>query len=264
MTASQHPSMAPASSTVEHTSSNSSPGRQPVPVCAQLQMLPNFTKIHGYWISPRGNYQGRLEKPSFPDTVVDMAAKPLRNSSGNVYNSHWKTFTLWANNKGFLPSDISYVTLAEYLVYLFSQHKKMNTIQIHKASISSVLKLLNPPTALPEETLHNVIRRMTILRPREQDVLPKWHLSVVLKGLMKPPFTTNGTDRKISLEILSYKTAFWLRWLLVLEDQNFSPYPEPRTTWNLLLWLRGLNRRPSVWSPSSSQKSATRDHSWTY
>ena len=126
-----------------------------------------------YWISPRGNYQGRLEKPSFPDTVVDMAAKPLRNSSGNVYNSHWKTFTLWANNKGFLPGDISYVTLAEYLVYLFSQHKKMNTIQIHKASISSVLKLLNPPTALPEETLHNVIRRMTILRPREQDVLPK-------------------------------------------------------------------------------------------
>ena len=49
---------------------------------------------------------------------------------------------------------------------------------------------------------------MTILRPREQDVLPKWHLSVVLKGLMKPPFTINGTDRKISLELLSCKTAF--------------------------------------------------------
>ena len=163
-----------------------------------------------------------------------MAAKPLRNSSGNVYKSHWKTFTLWANNKGFLPSDISYVTPAAYLVYLFSQHKKMNTIQVHKASISSVLKILNPPTALPEETLHNVIRRMTILRPREQDVLPNCHLSVVL------------------LEILSYKTAFWLSWLLVLEDQNLSSYPEPRTTWNLPLWLQGLNRHLPVWSPSSS------------
>ena len=80
-----------------------------------------------------------------------MAATPFRNSSGNVYNSHWKTITLWANNKGFLRSDISYVTLAEYLVYLFSQHKKMNAIQVHKASISSVLKILNP-TALQEET----------------------------------------------------------------------------------------------------------------
>ena len=39
--------VAPAS-TVAHTSSNSSPGRQSVPVCAQLQMPPNFTEIQGY------------------------------------------------------------------------------------------------------------------------------------------------------------------------------------------------------------------------
>ena len=144
----------------------------------------------------------------FPDTVVDMAANPLRDSSSNVYNSLWKAFALWANNKGILPSDLSYITLAEYLVYLFSQNKKMNTSQVHKVSISSVLKLLNPPTAILEETLHNVIRGMTILRPREQEVLPKWNLSVVLKGLMKPPFAIHGTDKNISLELLSYKTAF--------------------------------------------------------
>ena len=149
-----------------------------------------------------------LKSHHFPDTVVDMAANPLRDSSSNVYNSHWKAFALWANNKGILPSDLSYITLAEYLVYLFSQNKKVNTIQVHKASISSVLKLLNPPTAIQEETLHNVIRRMTILRQREQEVLPKWNLSVVLKGLMKPPFAIHGTDKNISLELLSYKTAF--------------------------------------------------------
>ena len=134
---------------------------------------------------------------------MDMAANPLRNSSSNVYNSHWKAFALWANNKGILPSDLSFITLAEYLVYLFSQYKKVNTILVHKASISSVLKLLNQ-----ESTLHNVIRRMTILRPREQEVLPRWHLGVVLKGLMKPPFAIHGTDRHISLELSSYKTAF--------------------------------------------------------
>ena len=86
----------------------------------------------------------------------------------------------------------------------------MNTIQVHQAPISSVLKLLNPPTAIQEETLHNVIRRMTILRQREQEVLPKWNLSVVLKGLMKPPFVIRGTDKNISLELLSYKTALLL------------------------------------------------------
>ena len=84
----------------------------------------------------------------------------------------------------------------------------MNTIKVHWASIASVLKLLNPPTALQEDTLHNVIRRMSILRPRTQEVLPRWHLSVVLKGLMKPPFAINGSDRNLSLEFLSYKTTF--------------------------------------------------------
>ena len=192
------PTVAPSSSTVEHTSSNPSPGRQPVPVCAQSLTPP---------ISPRSKTIGSsrveiirdvLKSHHFPDTVVDMAANPLRDSSSNVYNSHWKAFALWANNKGILPSDLSYVTLAEYLVYLFSQNKKVNTIQVHKASISSVLKLLNPPTAIQEETLHNVIRRMTILRPRKQEVIPKWNLSVVLKGLMKPPFTICCSDKNIS------------------------------------------------------------------
>ena len=137
-----------------------------------------------------------------------MAADPLRDSSSHVYNSHWKAFAIWANEKGLHPKDLSFFTLAEYLVHLFSLNKKVNTILVHKASISSVLKLLNPPTTLQESTLQNVIRRMTILRPREQEVLPRWHLSVVLKGLMKPPFTINGSDRQISLELLSYKTAF--------------------------------------------------------
>ena len=200
--------VAPSSSTVEHTSSNPSPGRQPVPVCAQSQ-TPQ--------ISPRSKTIGSscveiirdvLKSHHFPNTVVDMAGNPLRDSSSNVYNLHWKAFALWANNKGILPSDLSYVTLAEYLVYLFSQNKKVNTIQVHKASISGVLKLLNSPTAIQEETLHNFICRMIILWPREQEVLPKWNLSVVLKGLMKPPFAIRGTDKNVSLELLSYKTAF--------------------------------------------------------
>ena len=196
------------SAPVEHTSLDPSLRHPTVPVFAQ-NTAPS--------ISPRSQTIGSsrvelirdvLKRHHFPDTVVDMAADPLRDSSSNVYNSQWKAFALWANNKGILPNDLSFITLAECLVYLFSQNKKVNTILVHKASISSVLKLLNPPTAIQESTLHNVIRRMTILRPREQEVLPRWHLSVVLKGLMKPPFAINGTDRHISLELLSYKTVF--------------------------------------------------------
>ena len=104
--------------------------------------------------------------------------------------------------------DLSYVTLVEYLVHLFAENKQVNTIKVHRASIASVLKMLNPLTVLQQDTIHNIIRRMSLLRPRTQEVLPSWHLSVVLKGLMKPPFAINGSDRNISPELLSHKTAF--------------------------------------------------------
>ena len=200
--------VAPTSAPVEHTSQDSTPRRSPVPVCAQPQTPSIPPRSQTIGSSRVELIRDVLKRHHFPDTVVDMAADPLRDSSSNVYNSHWKAFALWANNKGICPNDLSFITLAEYLVYLFSQNKKVNTILVHKASIYSVLKLLNPPTAIQESTLHNVIRRMNILRPREQEVLLRWHRSVVLKGLMKPPFAINGTDRHISLELLSYKTAF--------------------------------------------------------
>ena len=193
---------------VEHTSQDSPDRRSTLPVCTQppAASIPQRSQTVGS--SRVALIRDILTSHRIPDTVVDMAADPLRDSSSHVYNSHWKAFAIWANEKGLHPKDLSFFTLAEYLVHLFSLNKKVNTILVHKASISSVLKLLNPPTTLQESTLQNVIRRMNILRPREQEVLPRWHLSVVLKGLMKPPFTINGADRQISLELLSYKTAF--------------------------------------------------------
>ena len=182
---------------VEHTSQDSPDRRSPIPVCAQhpAASVPQRSQTIGS--SRVALIRDVLKRHRIPDPVVDMAADPLRDSSSHVYNSHWKAFAIWANEKGLHPNDLSFITLAEYLIHLFSQNKKVNTILVHKASISSVLKLLNPPTALQESTLQNVIHRMTILRPREQEVLPRWHLSVVLKGLMKPPFTINGSDRHI-------------------------------------------------------------------
>ena len=132
---------------------------------------------------------------------------PSRDSSSHVYNSQWKVFAKWANEKQIQSKDLSYITLAEYLVHLFAENKQVNTIKVHQSFIASVLRMLNLPTAI-QDTIHNIIRRMSILRPRTQEILPKWHLSMVFKELMKPPFAINGSDKNISLELLSYKTAF--------------------------------------------------------
>ena len=93
------------------------------------------------------------------------------------------------------------------LLHLFNQNKQVNT-KVYQSAIASVLKILNPPTPLQEDTIHNLLCAMSIQRPRSQEILPKWHLSVVFKALMKPPFTVDGSDKNISLQLLSYKTAF--------------------------------------------------------
>ena len=200
--------MAPIATITQLASAQSADQRSSLPISTQHPTALVSQRASPVRSSRLDIIQDFLKQPDFPDTVVDMAADPLCDSSSHVYNAQWKAFAKWANDKGIQSRDLSYVTLAEHLVHLYAENKQVNTIKVHRASIASVLKLINPPTALQEDTIHNIIRRMSILRPRTREVLPKWHLSVVLKGLMKPPFAINGSDKNISLELPSYKIAF--------------------------------------------------------
>ena len=66
--------VAPASSTVEHTSSNSSPGRQPVPVYAQHQTPPISQRSTAIGSSRVEIIRDVLKSHHFPNTGVDMDA----------------------------------------------------------------------------------------------------------------------------------------------------------------------------------------------
>ena len=79
--------------------------------------------------------------------------------------------------------------------------------------------MLNPPTAIQEDTIHNILRRMSILRHQTQEILPICYLSVVLKRLVKPPFAINGSDWNLSLELLPYMTAFLVALATVARSQ---------------------------------------------
>jgi len=180
------PSVAPAKCSTQSTSS----GCIPVPV---------HSSAGGACVSPR-------PQPLRPG--IQLASVPLRDSSSRLYDLHWKLFVDWIVSKDIPVDNISFHHLAEYLTHLFHQGKQVNTIKVHRASITSVLKLKCPPSTLQEETLTNLIKSMSIQRPRTQHILPKWRPSVVLNAFMKPPFIINGSDKNISLELFTYKTAF--------------------------------------------------------
>ena len=201
-------SVAPLTTTTQPTSAHSADRHVSLPVCAQHVTAPVSQGAPPVRSTLMDIIRDIL-KQDFPDAVADMAADPLSDSSRHVYNSQWKAFAKWANDKGIQSKDLSYITLAEYLVQLYMESKQVNTIKVHRAAIASVLKMLNPPTVLQEDTIHNIIRWMSILRPRTQEVLPRWHLSVVLKGLMKPPFAINGSDRNIFWSYCLTKQPSW-------------------------------------------------------
>ena len=114
--------------------------------------------------------------------------------------------------------------------------------------MASVVKMWNPPTTLQEDPIHNIIRRMNILHPRTQEVLPRWHLSIVLKRLMKPPFAINSSDKNLSLELLSYKTAF----IVTLATRaRGSELIALLTTWTSRLWISEPDKSPLEWCQNS-------------
>ena len=90
---------------------------------------------------------------------------------------------------------------------MFNQNKQVNTIKVHPSSITSALRLLNPPNQPQDHTITKLARAMAIQRPRTMQILPIWCPSVVLKAFFKPLFMNNGSD-KIPLDLLTFKTAF--------------------------------------------------------
>ena len=136
--------MAPTPVTTQCTNTHTNTGRGTVPVHSQPSSasVPQRTKLV---VSGRvAVISDILRQHNFPESIVDMAADPLRVSSSNVYNSQWKSFASWANTWGIATKDLSYVTLVEYFVHLFNQNKQVNT-KVYRSAIASVLILLNPP-----------------------------------------------------------------------------------------------------------------------
>ena len=102
--------------------------------------------------------QQALRNNTFTEPVVEMASASIRDSSSHLYNTHWKLFTDWLASKDIPTQSASYHQLADYLVHMFNQNKQVNTIKVHRSSVTSALRLLNPPNQLQNNTITNLLR----------------------------------------------------------------------------------------------------------
>ena len=159
--------VAPSATSAQPSSSHTADRRSPVPVHPQPSPPPVPKRPSPVGSSLTAFIRDLLQQHHFPDTVMEMAADPLRDSSSHVFNSQWKAFVKWANDKETQSKDLPHIMLAEYLSHHFAENKPVNTIKVHRSSIASVLRMLNLTTTIQEDTIHTIIRRMSILHPRK-------------------------------------------------------------------------------------------------
>ena len=151
-----------------------------------------------------------MRSQGVPDRVIDLAKRPQRQSTSGVYNSQWESFVDYSRSKHVNPLHASEGFIAEYLLTLFEKGRLPSTIKVHRAAIGSVLKYLNPGLA-HSVLIKDLISRFELDRPRNRHTFPKFDIDLVLRQLLKPPFVdSNGSDLRIPLKILAYKTAFLL------------------------------------------------------
>ena len=92
-------SVAPPTTTTQPTSSHFADRRGSLPVRAKHAMAPVPQGASPVRSSRVAIIRDILKQHDFPDSVIDMAADPLHDSSSHVYNSRWKAFAKWANDK---------------------------------------------------------------------------------------------------------------------------------------------------------------------
>ena len=76
-------------------------------------------------------------------------------------------------------------------------------------------------------------------------IYPKWHPSIDLKGILRPPFVVNGSNRKIALELFTSKTTF-LRALAMGSSRIWASSPLKGSPKSHLLSLSSGARQVAI------------------
>ena len=162
-----------------------------------------------------------------------MMSRSLRESSLQVYESHWARFVSFCRSKRWHVYRVRSHHFSTYMIHLFRDGLLPSTIISHRTSVASLLRhWVHNPAADPHIRL--LIRAFPLERPVQCRIMPKWDLHLVLLSLLRPPFASDGDvdgespDDVIPLKWQTMKTVFLLalasaRWRSYLHALSVAP-----------------------------------------
>ena len=107
--------------------------------------------------------------------AANMMSRCLRESSQQVYESHWSRFVVFCRTKRWHVFRVRSHQFSTYMMHLFRDGLLPSTIISHHTSVASVLRhWVYDPAADPHIKL--LVRAFRLERPVQRRIMPKWDL----------------------------------------------------------------------------------------
>ena len=152
-----------------------------------------------------------LRQAGFSAKVARYAAAPQRPSSLRLYESHWRCFSSWCEERDVDPSSTSVHQIADFLVFLFEVRKLApRTIANYRTSIASTLGSVDGVPLSLHPCLSKLIKAFSNTRSVERPRVPEWDLSRVLRVLRSPDFEPPSWGSQQERMRCTWKTVFLL------------------------------------------------------
>ena len=146
--------------------------------------------------------------------AANMMSRCLRESSQQVYESHWSRFVVFCRTKRWHVFRVRSHHFSTYMMHLFRDGLLPSTLISYRTSVASVLcHWVDDPAADPYIKL--LVRVFRLERPVQRRIMPKWDLHLVL-SLLRPPFISQfevhgeSSDDVIPLKWRTLKCVFLL------------------------------------------------------
>ena len=154
-----------------------------------------------------------------------MMLGSLRQSSLQVYESHWGRFVHFCGTKRWQVFNVRSHHFSTYLMHLFRDRLLPTTIISHHTSVASVQRQWKyDPAADPHIKL--LIRAFRLERPVQRRIMPKRDLHLVLSALMSQPFASEVDDiGRISNDVIDLRwRTMKIVFLLALASARWRSY----------------------------------------
>lgn len=143
----------------------------------------------------------------FSQKVSKLLSASWRSGTQRDYSGKFRQFSRWCHQKQIDIYSASLIDCAEFLTHLFHKGLKYRTIAGYRSMLSSVLQPINSIPVGQHPYIIRLLKGIFNSRPPTVNLLPEWHLPLVLKLIQRPPFEP--------LELAPLKYLTWKALFLV-------------------------------------------------